>query len=38
MSKPHKYFMAHILWLFAGIKVKINFLQLKRFSNKVFVR
>jgi len=33
LSKPRKYFIAHILWLFAGIKGKINFLQLKRFSN-----
>jgi len=33
MSKSHKYFIANILWLFAGIKGKINFLQLKRFSN-----
>jgi hypothetical protein len=33
LSKPRKYFIAKILWLFASIKGKINFLQLNRFSN-----
>ena len=33
LSKPRKFFIAHILWLFATVKGKINFLQLKRFSN-----
>jgi hypothetical protein len=33
LSKPRKHFIAHILWLFASVKGKINFLQLKRFSN-----
>jgi hypothetical protein len=32
MSKPHKYFIAHTLWLFACIKGRINFLQLERFG------
>lgn len=32
MSKPHKYFIAHTLWLFASIKGRINFLQMARFS------
>ena len=33
LSNPRKHFIAHILWLFASVKGKINFLQLKRFSN-----
>ena len=32
MNKPHKYFIANFLWMFASIKGRINFLQLERFS------
>ena len=32
MNKAHKYFITNILWMFASIKGRINFLQLERFS------
>jgi len=32
MNCPRKYFIVYTIWLFAAIKGRINFLQLKRFG------